>query len=557
MDLAKHRFVCFRNLVIGAGFISLPLVLYFYPVKHWGLVAVFTLLAVIAEYNPMSISRYFALSAGFAIYFCLFLVDSLAGAVVAQLAADLISANIKRKTALPLQLYNLAQFSLCHLAAGTAYFGLGGGALYTNSLAPLLPAVAYVLTYVGVNNCFILSYTYFRRGENLPADAIRAVAFDFLLNLLLAPVGLLMARMILFYGILPAVSLVVVTAGISYLSKMYVETIAANEDIDLLAKAMVRLNSSMRMQDTFAILLDEISKMVNFTAAVIYRYNEQEKVLQPVYFHNVDQKDKSVNCIQLGEGVIGQVGLALKGEIVNNTFADPRVKRQDVNENFRSLMVIPLALENRLYGVISLGNRYTYSFNEGMLRICTILAGHGAMAIAQATLYENLQKMAITDNTTGLYNHRYFYERLEAEMARARRFGHPLSVILIDLDDFKKYNDTYGHLIGNQVLEQVAQVIARSVRESDIVARYGGEEFAIILPKTDCHAAREIGERVRRAVESADFRLENGQSTRVTLSLGVAELKAHIHDPRELTGRADNALYQAKKTGKNCVCCIS
>jgi diguanylate cyclase (GGDEF)-like protein len=162
-----------------------------------------------------------------------------------------------------------------------------------------------------------------------------------------------------------------------------------------------------------------------------------------------------------------------------------------------------------------------------------------------------LQEMANRDGLTGLYNHRYFHEQLSQDFLRAKRYHENLSCILLDIDYFKKFNDTYGHQTGDVVLRALASVIQKSTRESDLAARYGGEEFAIVLYHTDGSAAFEAAERLRQMVESNEVE-DNGNVLRVTISVGISTFPHEkIHDSKELIEFADQALYKAKDNGRN------
>jgi diguanylate cyclase (GGDEF)-like protein len=162
---------------------------------------------------------------------------------------------------------------------------------------------------------------------------------------------------------------------------------------------------------------------------------------------------------------------------------------------------------------------------------------------------ERLQALATTDGLTGLINHRSFQERLETEWARHQRENTPLSLILIDVDNFKSYNDTYGHPAGDDVLRSVAQVLKDIARVTDVTARYGGEEFVVIAPDTDAEGVDSLGERLRAAVECAEWPLRS-----ITGSFGVATSggsSAPIDSPAALIAAADAALYRSKRSGKN------
>lgn len=173
-------------------------------------------------------------------------------------------------------------------------------------------------------------------------------------------------------------------------------------------------------------------------------------------------------------------------------------------------------------------------------------------------LNEQLEQLAITDGLTGLYNHRHFYARLTEEVKRAKRYQHPLTLIIGDIDHFKLYNDTRGHVSGDQVLKIIATLIAENARENDLVARYGGEEITIILPETELATARMVAERMRSTIETSPelsvlAALPGGQP--ITMSFGLAQLDEATDNPKGFVRLADAMLYQAKQNGRNRVEC--
>ncbi len=171
---------------------------------------------------------------------------------------------------------------------------------------------------------------------------------------------------------------------------------------------------------------------------------------------------------------------------------------------------------------------------------------------------EKLKEIAIKDGLTNIYNHRYFQELLDKELTRAERYSRTLSLILIDIDHFKKINDTFGHHQGDEVLRSVAEIFEQAVRRPDIAARYGGEEFAVVLPETDIQGAVVLAERIRQEVEKMEIKL-NDQSIKVTISLGITTYNPSIDrkTKKDLIEAADNALYKSKKTGRNRISIIS
>ena len=169
-------------------------------------------------------------------------------------------------------------------------------------------------------------------------------------------------------------------------------------------------------------------------------------------------------------------------------------------------------------------------------------------------LNKQLETLAVTDGLTMLYNHRFFMETLNREFSRSRRMSMPLALLMADIDNFKNFNDTYGHQLGDEILINVAEVLKNSRRGSDIVARYGGEEFVLLLPDTGLEQAAIVAEKLRKRMEESSIESNHGKLN-ITISLGAAAMeKNSLRNPKDLLILADKALYQAKREGKNKVC---
>jgi diguanylate cyclase (GGDEF)-like protein len=210
--------------------------------------------------------------------------------------------------------------------------------------------------------------------------------------------------------------------------------------------------------------------------------------------------------------------------------------------------------EGRVTGIVSVG-RHDKPFSDSEQDLFHYLAGQAAVSVENVGLHETVERQAVTDELTGLSNRRRFQETLAGEVARSQRFDQGLGLVMLDLDNFKQINDTYGHQQGDVVLREVARVLRDSSRAIDLPARYGGEELAVVLPGTDLDGAFDLAERVREGIEALEFPLadEGGESKviRITASLGAAALGDGIEDMRELVAAADAALYRAKRAGKN------
>jgi diguanylate cyclase (GGDEF)-like protein len=225
------------------------------------------------------------------------------------------------------------------------------------------------------------------------------------------------------------------------------------------------------------------------------------------------------------------------------------------------LLILPLAtgLKSAVYGLVVIGRTaHAVDFNDTDVQLGQSLATQAATALENARLYAEVESLAVTDSLTGIANRRALDRALERELVRARHYGYPLALVMIDVDSFKQYNDTYGHLAGDQRLRAVARLLTQCVRDIDFVARYGGEEFVIILPDTNRQQALQVAEQIRRSAEAEYTGSLNGQVIPgYTLSMGVAVFPEDAQTPAELLLAADYAELTAKRTGKNRVCSIA
>jgi len=225
----------------------------------------------------------------------------------------------------------------------------------------------------------------------------------------------------------------------------------------------------------------------------------------------------------------------------------------------RSVLAVPLSVGEELIGAVYLDNSNEVgAFGPREIEIAEILTDHAAIAIDNALLHIK----STHDSLTNLYNHAEFEKRLEAEVARSRRHGRPCGLLMMDVDDFKRINDTLGHDAGNEILKNVARVLSQCLRGGDlvariqerdatpIVARYGGDEFEIILPDTPRDGVQRAGDRILDAVRKEEFKY-GGKPVRLSFSIGAAVCPEDAAGSRELLLKADEALYAAKRAGKN------
>jgi diguanylate cyclase (GGDEF)-like protein len=224
---------------------------------------------------------------------------------------------------------------------------------------------------------------------------------------------------------------------------------------------------------------------------------------------------------------------------------------QEVSTDAGSALGHPLrGASNDAQGVVSVWRR-DRPFASSERELFHYLAAQAGVSIENVELHETVQRQAVTDELTGLSNHRRFQEALAAELERARRFDTGIGLVMLDVDNFKQVNDTYGHQVGDRVLQEVARVLRTESREVDEPARYGGEELAVILPAADLEGAFGLAERVRTGIQAIEVPIDGGDPLRVTASFGVAALPESALDQGSLIAAADAALYTAKRAGKN------
>lgn len=261
--------------------------------------------------------------------------------------------------------------------------------------------------------------------------------------------------------------------------------------------------------------------------------------------------------VRSGEGVAGNVFATGEPVVVENVEADLRFRRKNrPHYQTKSFVSFPILHGEQVIGVLNLSDKVSGDpFAEEDLRRLRAMTSQAVMAIERSSYFlqnRELRKISITDPLTGLLNRRYLQERLAEEVDRAKRHGHSLSLIMVDIDHFKAYNDANGHPAGDKALVLVGRSLRGSVRAIDVVSRFGGEEFAVILPETRPEEARDIAERIRKEVESFYFPGEESvPGGRLTVSLGFAGFPQDATDLKSLIQRADQALYSAKDQGRN------
>ncbi|HHY47375.1 MAG TPA: diguanylate cyclase [Firmicutes bacterium] len=362
------------------------------------------------------------------------------------------------------------------------------------------------------------------------------------------------------------------------------------DEMTSLYKIGIAATSTLDLAEVLEVIYREVSKVMDAGGFFIALYNEETRQISFEFV--VDNGERlSPFSVSLGDDggftakVITQRTPVFVADALSNGSNLPQETRV-IGQTPRSVIAVPLLARGRVVGVLSVQS-YTTAYTQGDLRLVSTIGVQAAIAIENARLYAELKRknsilqdreaelrrvnarldeqlaevtrlhriaeqLAITDSVTGIHNYRYFQDRLDYEIERATRYSRYLSLIMVDIDDFKKYNDAHGHQAGDAVLQAVTREIVKSVRSTDIVARYGGEEFVIILLEADKPRALKVAEKIRARIESYPFPNEETQpGGKITISLGVSSFPDDAKTKHDLVKMADMAMYAGKRDGGN------
>jgi diguanylate cyclase (GGDEF)-like protein/PAS domain S-box-containing protein len=318
-----------------------------------------------------------------------------------------------------------------------------------------------------------------------------------------------------------------------------------NHQLETLRQAGLEISAELGLDALVWMIVPRAVELLNGTAVALYLHNPERDMLE-LALSVGDNQPEMEKLVQRGIGLPGRVWETGKAVLLEDFHTG---HTNDLTRSYWGKVAgVPLIWGNEFLGVIFVFS--DQKFYESDLKILELFSSHAAAAIRNARLHQQLSQLAVTDSLTGIYNRRHFFEMAEKEFHQATRYKRPFSVIMFDLDWFKKVNDTFGHARGDEILQMVVHRCATQMRGADILGRYGGEEFVIALPETDAQDALALAERLRQTLASCPVESKS-IPTLVTASFGVAALMAGVADLMYLLNRADIALYYAKQAGRN------
>jgi diguanylate cyclase (GGDEF)-like protein len=270
-----------------------------------------------------------------------------------------------------------------------------------------------------------------------------------------------------------------------------------------------------------------------------------EDELSIVASRGLDKEVKPGMRVRLHEGPAGEVVVEGKARLITG-----KIPSRRKNHRPKSAMIIPIRAQEKIVGVLNVGKLSgAAAFTPEDLQTISVVAAQLAWILSNFELMSKMWTLAITDELTGLFNRRYFFLRLREEVRRAERYDKPMCVVMLDLDGFKELNRLHGHLIGDEILQQVCGVVRRNLRAVDMAARYGGDEIVAILPETPVAAGFAIITRLQAAVGEEIFVGHNGVPVKLSLCAGIAQFPGDAANPDDLIRKADVALLEAKAAG--------
>lgn len=323
------------------------------------------------------------------------------------------------------------------------------------------------------------------------------------------------------------------------------------QELESLASVAREMASTLDFQEVLNRTLAIMCRQVGAEHGFICLLDEAEgKLTAGAFWGPLDEmtaklRDRRWN---MGEGVVGWAASNQQAILCDNIAKDQRVKGSLApSRGYGSIIAVPVKVKGNLLGVVSAVSPRLSAFNSTHLRLLSAYAAEASIALENALLHEEAKRQASTDDLTKLSNRRCFYLRLEDELKRARRYGHPLSLLFLDVDDLKTINDRYGHQQGDQLLQHMARQLAKVLRSSDEAARYGGDEFVILLPETSREEAAVVAERL--LAEAVPCPLISGGDVTWRMSIGVAWAPVEGSYDVDLLRLADEAVYRAKEQG--------
>jgi diguanylate cyclase (GGDEF)-like protein len=450
-----------------------------------------------------------------------------------------------RRHPLTVSMFRMGRVILSVAAAGWTFTALGGRWGWPNLgwTMVISSTAAYLIT------GFVLDVLPFLWWSPVPLEPhARVLPRRALIAAIFAPAGVSIFYIYFPYGTDGVLLFLVPVAAFILTLELYARSSALSKNLSTIQEISRKISTILDPDRLAGEALRSIGQIIPYRWGAVWMRDPVSGRLSPRHCLGPEGEDRP-----LPEDIPGVVVMAARGErILDDAVAGNRYGDPAETSPWVQLMAVPIASRGEVFGVLGMISAASKGFTAQQRRWMDTLAGNMAIAMQNAIMFQQREREAVRDGLTRLYNHRYLQETLSREVERYRRHGRIFSLIILDIDHFKRYNDAFGHPQGDKLLVDLAGILLRSVRQVDFVARYGGEEFAVVLPECPPEQAVHVAERIRSNVEA----FENAHRDRynLTVSAGVASFPADGEDKEQIFGQADRALYRAKEEGRNRVC---
>lgn len=584
-----RKTLVYLAFILVAGFVSLilaitqsPSFLYKIPLD-WVPLLLFTAAHVFTESYYIPLGQKGRFSVSFVVVLAALIIFDVPTAMFIGLLGHSISTIFVQKRHWSIALFNGSQYMIAYHAAGrvlkyvllstsTPFLNPGSmSSTFQFSVQLIIAGLFACLTYLIINIPLVNGYFAMRDSHTLKEFVL--LLFNWQQDktevyqvLFFYPLAVLVAYfyrinfVFSFFLLIPMIQTLMIHRKKSQIEKHK----ALLEQLYKLIKELTEIGSNesqatLSSRDLFKALLQnttyDINDIMGSQRCSIYRVERAEEAEDTRIIHEISsptllEPEKKYNWLE--SGVLQKVAKREVGSLLNQFVPTEGYQQW---KGYSSLLLEPIkATDNALY-IIVFFHTNPSTFTSETQQVLRLLTQQLGVILKNYQLHNKIQEQAIKDGLMGVFNHRYLKLKMEEELSRAKRYKKPLSLIIADVDYFKKFNDTHGHLLGDKVLKEVARILEETVRETDIVARYGGEELAILLPETALQAACEVAERIRSNIAKYPFTGKDNKMVSLSVSIGV---NCTDDDPNlqvsELIVRADTALYKAKNQGRNQIC---
>ncbi|WP_353893719.1 sensor domain-containing diguanylate cyclase [Proteinivorax hydrogeniformans] len=444
--------------------------------------------------------------------------------------------------------FNIGMMTITILTSNHVFHFLGGnwGGLILENTVPMLGMllVMFILNHA----CLYVLYKLMNPTYSV-VDIVKDSRWDLVTYLITVPLGILMAYLHSELHLIGGLLLFIPIVISSYIFRLYKKLDNIYARMKGLYTVAAEINGNLDVNKTLNSIGDVCLRILELDSFYIFLARNNNE-LTAVYSRGEMDEYLKTEDVKLGQGITGKVAQSKKSIIVRDTSKDKRVFTIPGREK-GAMMSVPLIRGGKAIGVMTAVKYQPFSLNDQDLQILEIIASQSAVALDNAKLYEQMQNLSQVDELTNTYNYRYFQKRLELEVQNSKDSKQPVSLMVIDLDNFKRINDTYGHEVGNKVLSELADILKGLIRQKDVLARYGGDEFVIIFSKTAKDVAEKVALRILATLTKHNFKCGDSYE-KITFSAGIADFPNDAEDSLDLMRKADRIMYTgSKEKGKS------